>query len=176
MCVWGVYFPFGRQNADQITPTIDAIKVSTSIPENFVIVCGDFNAERHHKKKYSAQLTSASLKKVQTPITGKPYPTGNGGPTGGKAQGIWATHPERILNVTVLDTYDALSNHHRPVVFEVEASHSETPKKNLNLHAEMRFVQPNSDIGAYMEEAKSFEDLMDIIEMTDKIRGKVAEM
>ena len=112
-------------------------------------------------------------------MTGKPWKKADGespdDTKGGKAQGIWSTHPEKVVDVTVLVEYDELSNHHRPVVCYIPSSDWGPRIRPLNLHSEMRFVPKDSDIGALMEEAENFEQLMEIIVANTGLKGTVRE-
>ena len=179
ICIWGVYFPFGKQKASLKDPTVAHIKECSMMEGNQCLVVGDFNGERWHKKNYSEKLIAARLKRVNTGVTGKPWKKADGespdDTKGGKAQGIWSTHPEKVVDVTVLVEYDELSNHHRPVVCYIPSSDWGPRIRPLNLHSEMRFVPKDSDIGALMEEAENFEQLMEIIVANTGLKGTVRE-
>jgi len=168
--LFGVYFPFKDGKLSEIIPTLNDIRLcTTSVASNFVCTTGDFNAERCNKKAYSAELAKAGLKQVRMPVpTGKPQRKVPGpGESkasdslgGGRAQGIWTNKPESVTDVDVLTLFDDLSNHHRPVVFNIPWQRSERPSKQLDLYSEMRKMRPKWNLGDKMNKVTTFEELM----------------
>ena len=176
--LYGVYFPFSKGKLHEILPTLKDFRECTMANSgNTIYVAGDFNAERHNKKAYTAELAKAHLKRVQTPVpTGIPNKARARNNElsdeeeasellgGGRAQAIWTNVPESVKEVDVLTMYDDLSNHHRPVVFTIPRVRNECPAKPLNLFNEMRIIRPKHPLADEMNRATTYEELMETIE------------
>ena len=129
--------PSERRNPDKAVAAARAAKMN---PTNVVFFVGDMNLDRYHKSGYAQSLISAGFLRIETPITGKPVPLKRGGLGGGRAQAIWTTDPDLVTDVRVLEGFDMLSDHHRPLTFTVPGHITVPVIAHLNTKNKMRRV------------------------------------
>ena len=137
------YFAYEPTERKNPTKAVAAARAATMVPGNVVFMVGDMNLGRYHKAGYAQSLMGAGFTRIETPITGKPVPLKKGGFGGGRAQAIWSTHPELVDPelVRVLPNFDMLSDHHRPVVFEIPGFTKFVPPPRLDMKSGMRIVK-----------------------------------
>ena len=151
------YIPHSRQRREAVTATIRALTAVDHGPHDQIVIMGDFNEEQHPKRFISVPLTAHRLKRVPTPPTSQ---RGNG-----SAQAIWTNVPLCVVDVEVHSDMQELSDAHNPLMATLLISHLSDRETPFRASSMMRTILNPQLLGAEMEKAETYEELLDIIHL-----------
>ena len=152
-----VYVPYSNNKIEDVKRTVMALCEASRLnkEKNSLIIIGDLN-ERYHRNVFvKYPLTRSGLTRMATP------PTSQRG--AGTAQAIWTTHPHGILDILVHTDMRMLSDAHNPLAASFMIHMYETPLRPFKAARSMRSAINRKELGALMEEAVDYLDLLRII-------------